>query len=164
MGRKEPLAVFNVRGLVSGRRGRVRWVEFIDHAREATARLDVDALVSTMHPDVTFHAPVVGRIVFAGREDVETFFRAAFSIFDDVVCRSEMVGDAGVVLILDCRFGRLAFTDALLVELDGDGLVRAFTPHLRPWFSSTVFMVRVAARLSRRPGLLVRSLRAQGAE
>jgi hypothetical protein len=47
-----------------------------------------------------------------------------------------------------------------LAQLDGDGLIREIRPHLRPWLALTLFALTLGPRVARRPGVLVRALRA----
>lgn len=128
--------------------------------REAADRRDATLLAPVLHTDVEFRAPALGRLVVRGADDVGAVFATIFSLVDEMTPRTVVGGGLERVVVVDVRFGRWALSDALLIDLTDDARIACLEPHLRPWPSSSLFIVRVAARLLReRPALLVRALR-----
>lgn len=134
-------------------------MQSIEALREASRTGDVPLLRSALDDRVEFRAPALARLVFRGSHDVSLVLSTAFGIFDDVTSRAELAEGTTHVVILDCRFAIFALTDALVIEVGDDGLIVSLEPHLRPWPSSTLFILLMATRLCRRPRVLLRALR-----
>ena len=50
-------------------------------------------------------------------------------------------------------------TDAAVLELAPDGRIRRISPHLRPWLAVTLFALKMAVKVGRRPGVVLRALK-----
>jgi uncharacterized membrane protein len=55
------------------------------------------------------------------------------------------------------RIWRPPLTDAMVFELASDGRITRVTPHLRPWLALSLFVLILAGRLIRHPGMLLRA-------
>jgi limonene-1,2-epoxide hydrolase len=127
----------------------------------ATERNDIDAIVATLAPSAELVSPVSGRMIFRGRQDLGVFLSAVYSSLSDVHWRQTLTaGDVRVVLG-EAAIGPVRITDAMVVELDEDGLIRRITPHLRPWLGLTLVAITLGTKVARRPGVIRRALRKQ---
>ena len=127
--------------------------------RAASEAQDVDGVIATLAPDAELVSPISGRLVFRGTDDLRALFTALFA----TVARFDWdreVGDGPVrVLIGSAAVGPFELTDAMVVELDGEGRILRFRPHLRPWLALTVLALTLGPRVARHPGVVRRALR-----
>jgi hypothetical protein len=120
---------------------------------------DMDALVDVLADDASLASPVVGRLVFRGKNDLKVLLTAVHRVLDDLRW-TEQVGDGSHRVALgQARVLGLQVTDAMVFEIAEDGRIRTIRPHLRPWLALSVFGALLGTRLAARPGVVVRALR-----
>ena len=126
---------------------------------EATRTRDLDAIAATLGPDAELISPMSGRMVFRGHNDLRVLLGTVYGGgLRDLTWR-EAIGDGATrVAVSEARVAGIAITDALVFELDGNGLIRRLRPHLRPWLAITVFALTLGPRLAHHPGVLRRAL------
>jgi hypothetical protein len=127
--------------------------------RAAYETQDVDGVVATLAPGAELVSPISGRLVFRGTDDLRALFTALFATVTRITWDRE-VGDGPVrVLVGTAAVGPFQLTDAMVVELDGDGRIERLRPHLRPWLGLTVLALTLGPRVARHPGVVRRALR-----
>ena len=57
------------------------------------------------------------------------------------------------------RSGPFKLADAMVCELDQDGLIRRVRPYLRPWLGLTFLALALGPKLARHPGVMLRAAR-----
>jgi hypothetical protein len=120
---------------------------------------DMDALAATFAADVELPSPLSGHLLFRGSDDVRFLLGCVYDTISHVRW-DPPVGDGSTRLaVAEARVGGLRIDDAMVFELDDQGLIRRIKPHLRPWLATTVFALLVGPKVARRPGMLVRALR-----
>lgn len=120
---------------------------------------DIERMVSVLAPDAELVSPLSGRMVFRGRDDLRVLLAAVYGGLSNLVWR-EVIGDGTTrVAVSDARIAGLTITDAMVLELDGTGLIVRIRPHLRPWLSITLFALLLGPKIARHPGVLRRALR-----
>jgi hypothetical protein len=126
---------------------------------DATRANDVDRMVTALAPDAELVSPLSGRMVFRGRDDLRVLLGAVYGGLSNVVWR-EVIGDGATrVAVSDARIAGVTITDAMVLELDGAGLIERLRPHLRPWLAITLFALLLGPKLARHPGVVWRALR-----
>lgn len=126
---------------------------------DATSANDVDRMVAALAPGAELVSPLSGRMVFRGRDDLRVLLGAVYGGLSNVVWR-EVIGDGATrVAVSDSRIAGVTITDAMVVELDGEGLIQRIRPHLRPWLAITLFALLLGPKIARHPGVLRRALR-----
>jgi hypothetical protein len=122
---------------------------------------DIDGLLATLAPDAALVSPLSGRMVFRGHDDLRILLAAVYGA--TVGLRwSERIGQQGStrVAVSEARVGGVRLDDAMVFDLDDDGLIRRIRPHLRPWLGATVFALMVVPKVASHPGVIWRALRA----
>jgi hypothetical protein len=72
----------------------------------------------------------------------------------------EEVGDGATRVVLDDgTVGPFTLADAMVCELDTDGRIRRIRPYLRPWLALSFLALRLAPKIGRHPGVLLRAAR-----
>lgn len=127
--------------------------------RAASEANDIDALVETLAPDVELISPISARMVFRGRDDVRILLSAVYASLDGLNWHREIGDGAARVVLGDARVGPFRVGDAMVYELAEDGRIRRISPHLRPWLALTMLTLKLGARMSLHPGVLLRALR-----
>jgi hypothetical protein len=126
---------------------------------DATSANDVDRMVAALAPDAELVSPLSGRMVFRGRDDLRVLLGAVYGGLSNVLWR-EVIGDGATrVAVSDSRIAGITITDAMVVELDDEGLIQRIRPHLRPWLAITLFALLLGPKIARHPGVLRRALR-----
>jgi hypothetical protein len=126
---------------------------------EATTARDIDRIVSTLALDAELLSPLFGSMVFRGRDDLRVLLGAVYGGLSDLVWR-EVIGDGSTrVAVSDARIAGLTITDAMVLDLDDDGLIARIRPHLKPWLAVTLFALLLGPKIARHPGVLRRALR-----
>jgi SnoaL-like domain len=126
---------------------------------DATRVNDIDRIVSTLAPDAELYSPLSGRMVFRGRDDLRVLLGAVYGGLSDLVWRQVIGEGATRVAVSDARIAGVTITDAMVLELDGAGLIVRIRPHLRPWLAITLFALLLGPKIARHPGVIRRALR-----
>jgi hypothetical protein len=127
--------------------------------RTASETNDMDGLVATLAPDAELISPLSGRLVFRGHSDLRILLGAVYGDMKGLRWREE-VGDGAIRVVLgDGTIGPFKLADAMVCELDADGRIRRIRPFLRPWLAVTFFALRLAPKIGRHPGVLLRAAR-----
>lgn len=127
--------------------------------RAASQRNDIDALLTTLAPDVELVSPLSGRMVFRGHADLLVLQRAIYATLSELRWHSEIGEGARRVVLGEARVGPLRLTDAMVIELAPDGKIGRIRPHLRPWLATTLLALLLAPKLARHPSVIVRALK-----
>ena len=131
----------------------------VDRYRAARGEADVAALMEALTPDVEVVSPLSGRLVFRGQDDVRVVLGAVYGTIAQLTWH-ESLGDGTTRVVLgEARIGPLRMTDAAVLELAPDGRIRRISPHLRPWLAVTLFALKMAVKVGRRPGVVLRALK-----
>ena len=129
--------------------------------RAASETNDIDALVSTLAPDVELVSPLSGRLVFRGREDLRILLGAVYGAMKGLRWREE-VGDGALRVVMgDGMIGPLRLADAMVCELDEQGQIRRIRPYLRPWLALTLLALALGPKMARHPAVLLRAARSR---
>jgi hypothetical protein len=121
---------------------------------------DMDALIATLAPDIELISPLSGRLTFRGRDDLRVLLTGVYGSLSDVRW-GEPIGEGSARLaVCECKVSGMRLDDAMMFELADDGPIRRIRPHLRPWLATTIFALKVAPKVARRPGVIWRALRA----
>jgi SnoaL-like domain len=134
-----------------------------DHAvatfLEATRTNDVNRIVSALAPDAELLSPLSGHMVFRGRDDLRVLLGAVYGGLSNLTWR-EVIGEGTTrVAVSDAGIAGVTITDAMVLELNDDGLIVRIRPHLRPWLAITLFALLLGPKIARHPGVLRRALR-----
>lgn len=126
----------------------------------AAAANDIDALMSTLAPEAELVSPLSGRMVFRGHGDIRILAEAVYGSlrglrWDEQIGRGDTRAATGEMTV-----GPVRLDDAMVFELDAQGMIARVRPHLRPWLGLTAFALAVGPKLARHPGVLLRALRA----
>jgi len=127
--------------------------------RTASESNDMDGLLATLAPDAELISPLSGRLVFRGHDDLRILLGAVYGDMKGLRWREEVGDGATRVVLGDGRIGPFKLADAMVCELDADGSIRRIRPFLRPWLAVTFFALRLAPKIGRHPGVLLRAAR-----
>lgn len=120
---------------------------------------EIDAILATLAPEASLASPLSGQMTFRGHDDLRVLLSAVYGSMTELRW-SQPVGDGATRFALaDGRVGGLRLGDAMVFELDADGLIRRIRPHLRPWLATTVFALRLGPQIARHPDVIRRALR-----
>jgi hypothetical protein len=128
----------------------------------AAAANDIDALMTTLAPDVELVSPLSARMVFRETSDLRVLMSLIYGSLRDVRWH-DRVGDGDVRVVTgQARIGGVTRTEATVFELAADGRIRRIRPHIRPWLALTVDALVVGPKLWHNPGVVARALRSPG--
>jgi hypothetical protein len=99
--------------------------------RAAVEAKDLDAMIATLAPGVSFHSPVTFK-PFEGRDAVAVVLGAVVQVFDDFRYTDELAGDGTLALIFEARVGDRQVQGMDLLRFDAEGLIEDFTVMVRP--------------------------------
>lgn len=126
---------------------------------EATRTNDIDRAMATLAPDAELISPLSDHMVFRGHDDLRSLLTAVYGGLRQLSWQ-EPIGEGGTrVAVSEGRIAGLTITDALIIEVDGNGQIRRLRPHLRPWLPTTVFALLLGPKIARHPAVLRRALR-----
>ena len=118
----------------------------------------MEAMAATFAPGVELPSPLVGHITFKG-QDVRVVLTAVYSILRGVRWETP-VGDGTTRLaIARATVLGMRIDDAMVFELDGQGMIRRIRPHLRPLPATILFALLIGPRVAAKPMMIVRALR-----
>jgi hypothetical protein len=129
--------------------------------RAASEVNDIEALMSTLAPDVEVFSPISGRMVFRGEDDVRFLLARVYGCLRGLRWDSELSDGTGSVLVGGGKVAGVGLTDAMVFDLAPDGRIARIRPHLRPWLGLSVFALVLGPRVAARPGVLWRALKAR---
>jgi hypothetical protein len=119
----------------------------------------MDALAATFAADIELPSPLSGHLLFRGSDDVRFLLSCVYDTVSHVRWNQPIGQGSTHFAVAESRLGGLRIDDAMVFELDGNGLIRKIRPHLRPWLATTIFALLVGPKVARRPGVLLRALR-----
>jgi hypothetical protein len=125
---------------------------------DASERNDIEAMMSTLAPDVELVSPISGRMVFRGEDDVRHLLAAVYGSLDGLRWTKTLGEGKDRVAVGEARLLGVHLTDAMVFELAPDGRIRRIGPHLRPWLALTIFALVLGPQVGRRPGMIWRAL------
>ena len=100
--------------------------------RVAAESHDIDALLTTLAPDVVLHSPVTFA-PYAGKETVGRLLRLVSEAFDGWQCVTETHDPDGVIgFVFRTHVGDRELEGLDLLRLDADGLIAELTVMIRP--------------------------------
>lgn len=128
--------------------------DVIDRFRRAMETHDLDGLLSTLSPDVTFHSPITSRVVFRGRAELRELMEVHFAVVRDVRYRDDE-------LVYTATVRRQSVEIVNRLKTDDAGLVCDITAYVRPLPGLTALAAALgpplaAARRSRAHARLLR--------
>lgn len=129
--------------------------------RTASEANDIDALMSTLSPDIELVSPISGRMIFRGSGDVRLLLTAVYGTLNSLRWTSELGEGGPRAVVGECRVGPVKLGDAMVFELAADGRIRRIRPHLRPWLALSLFALMLGPKVARHPAVVWRALRAQ---
>jgi hypothetical protein len=126
----------------------------------ASEAKDIDAIMATLAPDAALASPLSGHMLFRGHDDLRILLTAVYGSMSELRWVQQVgEGTATRLAIAEGRVAGARLGDAMVFELDGNGLIRRIRPHLRPWFATTVFALLLGPKVARHPGMVLRALR-----
>ncbi|MEX3652166.1 MULTISPECIES: nuclear transport factor 2 family protein [Mycolicibacterium] len=131
----------------------------VDAFCEATRANDIDRAMATLAPDAELISPLSGHMVFRGHDDLRSLLTAVYGGLRQLSWQEPIGEGTTRVAVSEGRIAGLTITDALIIELDGNGQIRRLRPHLRPWLATTVFTLLLGPKIARHPAVLHRALR-----
>ncbi|WP_194814657.1 nuclear transport factor 2 family protein [Nocardia sp. XZ_19_385] len=132
--------------------------DFLAQYCAASAARDFDTMMKAVAQDAVLVSPLSGRAVFRGHDDLRILLTAVYSALSDSSWEAPIgTGDRRVV-IGHAKIGPVQLTDAMIIDLDADGRIRRFGPHLRPWLALTLVAVRLLPTMLRHPAVMRRSM------
>ncbi len=114
---------------------------------EAFVSGDIDGMLSTMSPDVTFHSPVIETPGFEGRGAVRVLLEIVVQRFTDRRLVRELRDDGCVALAVTFRVRGKSVGATVLLELDDEGLAREIQVTARPLIGSVAIARAIASGL-----------------
>jgi hypothetical protein len=126
--------------------------------RAATEANDIDAIMATLAAEAELVSPISGRMVFRGHDDLRALLSAVYGSLTDLQWDEEIGDQARRVVIGAARIGNVKLSDAMVLDLSEDGLIRRIRPHLRPWLGLTVFTLVVGLKLAAHPAVIWRAV------
>jgi hypothetical protein len=127
--------------------------------RTASEKNDMDGLMATLAPDAELISPLSGRLVFRGHDDLRVLLSAVYGDMKGWRWREELGDGTARVVLGDGSIGPFTLADAMVCELDAEGQIRRIRPYLRPWLALTFLALKLAPKIGRHPGVIVRAAR-----
>ncbi|MFD1544032.1 nuclear transport factor 2 family protein [Nonomuraea guangzhouensis] len=124
--------------------------------REAGEAKNVDAIMSTLAPDVVFHSPLSATAGFHGHEQVRELFTAAMAALSGLRYHTDVGDERTRMIAATARLGRQEIEESALLRLDERGLIKEITMWIRPLPGLTAMMAALGPALARatgKPGL-----------
>jgi hypothetical protein len=117
------------------------------------------ALRELLADDVELPSPLFGAMRFRGRDDVGFLLGVVYRVLGPVTWETPVSSDRSASAVTHTRIGPMRIDDAMIFELDGQGLIRRIRPHLRPLAATALFALMVGPRVLARPGAVLRAVR-----
>ncbi|MFJ8050286.1 nuclear transport factor 2 family protein [Streptomyces luteogriseus] len=118
--------------------------------REAVEKLDLDAAVALLAPDVVFTSPVVFK-PYAGKAITAAILRAVSEVFQDFRYVREIndVNGRDHALVFTARVGDREINGCDFIHLDDNGLIDEFTVMVRPLSGAQALAAAMGAQFER---------------
>ncbi|MCX3292285.1 nuclear transport factor 2 family protein [Streptomyces sp. NEAU-H22] len=118
--------------------------------REAVEKLDLDAAVALLAPDVVFTSPVVFK-PYAGKAITAAILRAVSEVFQDFRYVREIndVNGRDHALVFTARVGDREINGCDFIHLDEHGLIDEFTVMVRPLSGAQALAAAMGAQFER---------------
>ncbi|MEU0217155.1 nuclear transport factor 2 family protein [Streptomyces sp. NPDC006265] len=118
--------------------------------REAVEKLDLDAAVALLAPDVVFTSPVVFK-PYAGKAITAAILRAVSEVFQDFRYVREIndVNGRDHALVFTARVGDREINGCDFIHLDENGLIDEFTVMVRPLSGAQALAAAMGAQFER---------------
>ncbi|NUW32027.1 nuclear transport factor 2 family protein [Nonomuraea sp. SMC257] len=126
--------------------------------REAGEAKNVDAVMATLSPRISFHSPLTGSTPFEGHDRVREVFAAALGALTEVRYHTDVGDERTRMVAATARLGSQRIEESALLRLDEHGLIEDLTLWIRPLPGLTALMAALGPRLARaggKPGLAV---------
>src|SRR5689334_19031938 len=94
---------------------------------------DIDGMMATLAADIELVSPVSANLLFRGTEDTRMLLTVVYSSLSDLHWGPQIGEGRERAVLASARVGGVRVGDAMLFELDEQGLIRRIRPHLRPW-------------------------------
>lgn len=120
--------------------------------RAAEEAGDADAAAACLAEQVVFISPLTAEFRFHGRAQVHDVLTAAFEVFSDVRCHTEVGDQATRVLFFHGMVGNQPVEEAQLLRFDEAGLISEMTFFGRPLPALTEVLAQLGPKLVRRQG------------
>jgi hypothetical protein len=114
--------------------------------RDAVEAGDLDGMEAALHPDVTFHSPVVFK-PYEGREAVMALLSLVAQVFEEFRYVDELQGDGTTCLVFKARVGDRDLDGIDYLRHGQDGLVTELTVMVRPYSAATALRDAMGAKL-----------------
>ncbi|MEU7893069.1 nuclear transport factor 2 family protein [Nonomuraea sp. NPDC049152] len=120
--------------------------------REAGERKDLDALMSTLAPEVVFHSPLSARAAFQGHDELRTLFGVVFASIGELRYHTDVGDDRTRMLAATTTLDGHTMEESVLLKLDENGLITEITMFVRPLPALTRLMAALGPGLARAQG------------
>ncbi|MEV4892060.1 nuclear transport factor 2 family protein [Nonomuraea sp. NPDC055795] len=120
--------------------------------REAGEAKDVDALMATLSPTVSFHSPLSARAGFGGHAQVRELFTVALGALRELRYHTDVGDERTRMLAATARLGKHELEEAVLLRIGEDGLIEDVTMWIRPLPALTAMMAALGPGLARAAG------------
>jgi hypothetical protein len=118
--------------------------------RAAIEARDHAAVIDAFEPDAVVRSPISAKLVFEGREQIGTLFRAILDVFEDIRYTDELSSGDTAALVLSARVGGEDIEVVEHMRLGPDGKIREFTAFFRPMPAIAVSARVLGTALGRR--------------
>jgi hypothetical protein len=115
--------------------------------RSALENRDGQALMESLHPEVSFHSPAWSEPI-VGRDNVMTLFAKLAEVFENPVIVDELEGRETRAIVFKLEVDGHPIEGVDHLEIDGDGRVRRVTVFMRPLASLEALAKRMRATVS----------------
>jgi hypothetical protein len=117
--------------------------------RQMIASHDFSALPALLHPDATFHSPMVFK-PYPGAQAVALVLTTAAKVFEDFVYERELASDDGLNLVLEfrARVGERQLKGIDLIRFDEQGKIVDFEVMIRPFNGLQALGAEMGKRLA----------------
>ncbi|HWF54736.1 MAG TPA: nuclear transport factor 2 family protein [Solirubrobacteraceae bacterium] len=116
--------------------------------RAAGAAKNIEELLATFAPDVTFHSPITDRISFSGHDEMRALLHEVFATIDEISYFAD-TGDARIRTVYDrTTVAGQPLEQATRLELNDAGQIADITVFFRPLPGLATFAVALAPRVT----------------
>ena len=123
--------------------------------RDAVERLDLDAVVATLAPDVELHSPISARACLQGPAMIRDVLEPVYASIEDIRVVDEVATSDGQRRVLYLRghiSGGEPIEESVWMRIDEHGLIAELTVFIRPLGALTALMAAIGPSLAARHG------------